>query len=112
MLQKTAVVLGVDPEKTITQKEPANTYEEAKVYAEHIAGTEHVILVTSAAHMPRAVGVFKHFEIDVIPSPAHFRLLGDRQKKWIGFPSVKNISLLRTGVNEYAALMRDSLWIK
>jgi uncharacterized SAM-binding protein YcdF (DUF218 family) len=109
MLQQTAVLLGVDPEKTITQKEPANTYEEGKVYAERFAGSKKVILVTSAAHMPRAVGVFHHFGINVMPSPAHFRIIGGQRIKWIGFPSIRNISLFRTGLNEYAALVRDSI---
>lgn len=109
ILQQTAVLLGVDPEKTVMQKEPANTFEEGKVYSERLAGSEKVILVTSAAHMPRAVGVFDHFEIDVIPSPAHYRITGNERHEWFGFPSINNMAMLRTGINEYAAILRDTL---
>ena len=111
MLQMTAVLLGVDPEKTLMQKEPGNTFEEGKVYSERFGASEMVILVTSAAHMHRAAGVFHHFGIDVIPSPAHFRVRGNRRTVWLGFPSTNNISKFRTGVNEYAAILRDTLVI-
>jgi uncharacterized SAM-binding protein YcdF (DUF218 family) len=109
MLQQSAILLGVDPGSTLIQPEPGNTYEEGKVYSERFAGQCEVILVTSAAHMPRAVGVFSYFGIDVIPSPAHYRLIGNNRIKWFGFPSIDNISKFRTGVNEYAALLRDSI---
>jgi len=109
MLKMSAILMGVDPGKTLIQPEPRNTYEEGKFYSERFAGQREVILVTSAAHMPRAVGVFQHFGIEVLPSPAHYRLIGNNRIKWFGFPSIDNISKFRTGVNEYAALLRDSI---
>ena len=109
MLAHTAALLGVAREKMVLQTEPGNTFEEGKVFSENYDTGSPVILVTSASHMPRAVGVFQYFGIDVIPSPAHFRLTGERRERIAGWPSDNNISHLQTGMSEYAALFRDRL---
>jgi uncharacterized SAM-binding protein YcdF (DUF218 family) len=36
-------------------------------------GVKRILLVTSALHMPRAVGLFRHQGFDVIAAPADFR---------------------------------------
>jgi uncharacterized SAM-binding protein YcdF (DUF218 family) len=110
MLKQTALILGVAPEAIETQPEPGNTTEEAKVYSEYFGAETPVILVTSAAHMPRAAGVFSFFGIDTIASPAHYRILESGKSHWIGWPSVSNISNMRTGIYEYAAITRDQ-WL-
>lgn len=103
MLQKTAILLGVEKENTILQKEPGNTYEEAKNYATKFGTTHRLILVTSAAHMPRAIESFKRFGTDPIPSPTNYRLKGPL--KWFGLPSLGNIENLKTGIYEYAGII-------
>ena len=107
MLNRTALLLGVDSTNTLTQPEPGNTTEEAMVYREKFGIEAPVILVTSAAHMPRAAAAFSHVGIDVSASPAHYRILESGRSGWIGWPSVRNISNMRTGMNEYAAIARD-----
>ena len=109
MLQKTAVLLGVSYENTITQKEPENTYEEAKVYADRFGNSHPLIVVTSAAHMPRAIFLFQHQGTDPMASPAHYRLKGSGKQKWFGLPSVKNMELMKRGLHEWAALKREQL---
>jgi len=112
MLQQTAILLGVDEGNTLLQKEPANTWQEAKVYSERYGGSHQVILVTSAAHMPRAFGAFERFGVEPVPSPAHYRIKIDPQNRWsvtAWLPSQRNIEHLRVALNEYAALFRDSL---
>ena len=107
MLKRTALLLGVDPEAIATQPEPGNTTEEAMVYSEKFGVETPVILVTSASHMPRAVGVFQHFNIRVIPSPTHYRIKESQKNRWFGWPSINNIAILNSGLNEYAAITRD-----
>ena len=109
MLQSTAMLLGVDKESTILQKEPGNTYEEAMVYSQNYETKYPIILVTSATHMPRAVISFKNFGIEPIPSPTNYRLKGSWKKKWFGWPSMSNIENLRAGIYEYAAILKYSL---
>ena len=104
MLQKTALLLGVDKESTIVQNEPKNTWEEAKIYSEKYGNSYPVILVTSAAHMERAVMVFKKFGIDPLSSPTNFRLKGSSGQRWFGLPSIDNIIKMRMGLLEYTAM--------
>jgi uncharacterized SAM-binding protein YcdF (DUF218 family) len=66
--------MGVPPEAVLLETDSGNTYENAvacrKILKEK--GFRRVILVTSAAHMPRSVGVFKRLGIEVIPAPTGY----------------------------------------
>lgn len=105
ILQQTAILLGAEITDTILQPKPSNTYEEAAVFAEYYDGQSPVILVTSAAHMPRALSSFRAMDISVIPSPTNYRLKGSWKHKYFGWPSLQNIENLQSVVNEYAALL-------
>lgn len=63
------------PESAIVQETKSlNTYENA-VYVRTILvarGIHRILLVTSAIHMPRALLVFEHQGIEVLPAPADF----------------------------------------
>lgn len=107
MLYQTALLLGVDEGRMLMQKEPANTNEEARAYLELFGNDKPILLVTSAAHMPRSMGAFQNIGLDPIPSPAHFRLIGGPSFKRWWLPSVRNILHFGTAVNEYAAIHRD-----
>ena len=110
MLYQTALQLGVDENRMLMQKEPSNTNEEARVYYERFGSDYPLILVTSAAHMPRAEGAFRRAGLNPLPSPAHYRLVGGPHYNHWWLPSVRNITNLNTAVNEYAAIFRDR-WI-
>lgn len=111
MLKQTALLLGVSEDVIHIQKEPANTWQEVNIYVENFGNSHPVIIVTSAAHMPRAVRVFQHFNIEPLPSPTNYRLKGSWRKKRFGLPSIRNISNLKAGMNEYAAMTRDR-WLR
>ena len=81
MLQKAAISLGVDSASTILQGEPVNTYEQAKHYAKAYGNSHSVILVTSAAHIPRSMLFFRYFGINPIPAPTDYRLTGHRKNR-------------------------------
>jgi len=110
MLQQTALLLGVDKENTILQSDPGNTYEEAKVYASSFRRQHPVILVTSAAHMPRAVIMFEKFDIHPVASPTNYRLKGSWKEKKFGLPSMGYISHMNSGLYEYAAIFRSRFY--
>ncbi|ERN40749.1 hypothetical protein KR51_00027360 [Rubidibacter lacunae KORDI 51-2] len=68
--------LGVPTSAVIEEPESLNTHDNA-VYTGRILearNIERVLLVTSAAHMPRAVGTFRKQGIDVIPAPTDFNV--------------------------------------
>lgn len=106
MLQRTAILLGVEEEKTLIQTEPGNTYEEAQVYAARYGNSRPVILVTSATHMPRAMMMFDKFGIDPAPSPANYRLKGSWKRKRFGLPSINNMEHFQAALNEYAGIFQ------
>jgi len=106
MLRNTALLLGVEMDKTMIQPEPGNTLEEAKVYAERFAGDQQVIVVTSAVHMPRSVMLFERAGIEVIPSPTNYQLKGSWRYVRLGMPSLSNVEKLRMAINEYAAIIK------
>jgi uncharacterized SAM-binding protein YcdF (DUF218 family) len=104
MLKEAALLLGVDEDSIILQKEPANTCQEAQKYAEVFKNRNHVIMVTSAMHMPRAERLFMDFGIDVIPSATNYRLKGSWKSKRLGLPSLDNMSHTSSVITSYVAM--------
>ena len=78
LVENTISELGVAPERLIYERRSLNTYQNA-VYAKDAAKPnpgERWLLVTSAFHMPRAMGVFRKAGFAVIPYPVDFRTAG------------------------------------
>lgn len=70
--------LGVEPERLVLENESRNTHENAlftRAMVEPQPG-EIWLLVTSAFHMPRSVGLFRKAGFDVTPWPADYRTSG------------------------------------
>ena len=67
-------LIGIPPEDLILESRSFNTHENA-IFTKEILQEQNikkVLLVTSAAHMPRAIAIFRHENIDVIPAPTDF----------------------------------------
>ena len=65
---------GLDARRILIDDRSRNTYENA-VYSKAVANPQpgqNWILVTSANHMPRAVGCFRHVGFEVIPFPVDY----------------------------------------
>jgi uncharacterized SAM-binding protein YcdF (DUF218 family) len=80
LVEKTAPALGLDPARIEYERQSMNTYENA-VFSKAIAqprSGETWLLVTSAFHMPRSVGVFRQAGFDVVPYPVDYRTAGAR----------------------------------
>lgn len=70
--------LGIAPERLILESQSRNTYENA-VFTKEIVNAkpgETWLLVTSAFHMPRSVGLFRKAGFDVVPWPSDYRTSG------------------------------------
>jgi uncharacterized SAM-binding protein YcdF (DUF218 family) len=77
-------------------------------------GFKHVILVTSAMHMPRALQLFRQCGIDPIPAPTDYRVLerGIRQPFGAGYeapilhsiPNSEALEMTTTAMHEYLGL--------
>lgn len=72
------MALGVDRGRLILDNEARNTQENA-VFSKRLAEPkpgETWLLVTSAFHMPRSVGLFRKVEFPVVPWPVDYRTSG------------------------------------
>lgn len=70
--------MGIDPARIVLESHSRNTYENAlfsRLLVRPKPG-EHWVLITSAAHMPRSVGIFRALGWQVIPYPVAFRTTG------------------------------------
>ncbi|HRY06603.1 MAG TPA: YdcF family protein [Hyphomicrobiaceae bacterium] len=77
--------LGVDENRVIVETHARNTYENATKTLPLIATKpgETWLIVTSAYHMPRAVGVFRKVGLDVVAYPVDFRMRGQEDlSRW------------------------------
>ncbi len=112
-----ALSLGVPEEKILLQEKSLNSYEEAIEDALILKekGVDEIILVTSATHMARAVGVFEKQNIRVIPAPTDYSYSDQDWKNllkldWKRFytyiiPEASNMRSLETGLKEYIGIL-------
>lgn len=105
--RKAALHMGVADSLIQTQSEGHTTFEEARIYYQTFYEGHQLVVVTSAAHMHRALGEFRRLGIDAIPSPSSYRFRSEQGMDVSYMPSISNIEALRSGQFEYAALFRN-----
>jgi uncharacterized SAM-binding protein YcdF (DUF218 family) len=73
------VSLGIDVDRVIIENQSRNTYENAQMSKQLLNPDpdETWIVVTSAFHMPRTVGVFRQAGWRVLPYPVDFNFTGE-----------------------------------
>ena len=107
VMRQMALALGVSDLDLILESESTNTHEEA-ILIRKMLGDRPLILVTSAAHMPRAMGLFSAQGMHPIAAPTNF--LVDRTSKldldWI-IPSLEGFQLSTAAAYEYLGLAKD-----
>ena len=81
-LQRFAGSLGIAPERILFETESRTTAENASLTRRLVEPKpgERWLLVTSAWHMPRAVGCFRHAGFAVSPYPVDYRTRGPRDR--------------------------------
>ena len=99
--------LGIDKTRLIMDRDSRNTYENA-VFSKKLAAPkagERWLLVTSAFHMPRAIGLFRKVGFAVEPYPVDWRV--GRGADVLAFTQFSLDGLLRTdvGVREWLGLI-------
>ncbi|MEM7776913.1 MAG: YdcF family protein [Pseudomonadota bacterium] len=103
--------LGISDDRIVIENQSRNTWENALRTRERIqlvAGQRYV-LVTSAWHMPRAVGAFRKAGFTIVPWPADFRT-GDGSDAQRLFPNITTgLERIDLAVKEYVGLL--AYWI-
>lgn len=92
--------LGFDPARILLESQSLDTQDEA-VLIKTMVGSDPFVLVTSAAHMLRAVKIFENQGLRPIPAPAHFRAKGEPEYL---LPHPGNILTCTQAVHEYLGL--------
>ncbi len=99
--------VGIDPSRILIEDRSRTTFENA-VFAVPVAKPkegERWLLVTSAWHMPRAVGVFEKAGIPVVPYPVDFRV-GGSFRNVRGFGTISDgLRRFDVGAKEWAGLV-------
>ncbi len=97
-------VLGIDPARLSFEEASRNTYENA-VFSKSLINPrpgETWLLVTSAQHMPRSVGVFRHTGWPVVPVPVDFNVPARPRPS---FSLGGNLQTLDWAVREWSGLL-------
>jgi uncharacterized SAM-binding protein YcdF (DUF218 family) len=93
---------GIPPSAILAEEESRDTHQNA-VFSQRILGRKginHILLVTSAVHMPRAYATFKRTGLTVFPVPADY--LAGYAHSWL--PSVEAVANSRTALGEWLGI--------
>ncbi|WP_024851816.1 YdcF family protein [Hydrogenovibrio kuenenii] len=109
--------MGIAPERLIIESNSRNTYENFKyIYSLLPNRNGNYLLVTSAFHMARAVGVAQKFGIHVTPYPVDFRSNSAKIRTW-DFDFFDHLKTLEPAWKEWIGLTvyyftgRTSAWL-
>ncbi len=104
-MAKAALLLGLPPGDTLMMVRPKTTWEEASEYKKRFGTDKEFLLVTSAAHMPRAMETFRSMGMKPIAAPADFLVKSDNGSSPYSWgPSVGKLSFAETAIHEYIGL--------
>jgi uncharacterized SAM-binding protein YcdF (DUF218 family) len=99
--------LGVPEERMMFEAKSRNTWENAVFTRDLVKPKpgETWLLVTSAWHMTRSVGIFRHLGFDVIPYPVAYRTFGDERDFLLPPTMIDKVIMLDYSVREWVGLL-------
>ncbi|SMH60129.1 YdcF family protein [Azospirillum agricola] len=97
---------GVPEGRVIYETESRNTWENALFSRDLVrpAPEERWVLVTSAMHMPRSVGIFRRIGWEVVPYPVDYRTRHDG-RPYLRFELEHSLPVLSQSVREWIGLV-------
>ena len=110
-----ATEYGVSADQMLLETRSRNTHENAVFVAQRLRqrGWQRVLLVTSASHMRRGVGVFERQGIDVIAAPTDFVVVDRPFSPMRLMPDVDALQASSRAFKEYVGIfvywLRDYL---
>ena len=94
--------LGVPPDKLLAENQARDTYGNA-VGVRDLVKNQPFLLVTSAVHMPRSLGIFQKLGMKPVPAPGDFRFI-----KFYSVadyvPAGRNLVTMEIVIHEYLGL--------
>ncbi len=104
ILARAAVELGIERDRITELPAGLDTHDEAHEI-KAVAGEEPVLIVTSAWHMPRAIGLARGADLNALPAPADYAIapIGNPGTSWFRF-SVFGLERSTIATREYLGL--------
>ncbi|MFT3953062.1 MAG: YdcF family protein [Piscinibacter sp.] len=102
------IALGVAKERITIERDSRNTWENALLTRQMLQPKpgERWLLVTSAWHMPRSVGIFRVAGFDVVPYPVDFESRNtDREIRRPILPMSRGLDLVDRMAREWVGLL-------
>jgi len=103
--------MGMDIGRVIFERQSRNTFENVADSKELVrpAPGETWILITSAYHMPRAVGLFRAQDWPVVPDPVDYRTGTGEMDGGIDIDFTGHLDLLGLGLKEWIGMLANGL---
>ena len=95
--------LGLDSARIVYEDKSRTTAESAALARRFIPDTSGWLLLTSANHMPRAVGAFRAQGWDVVAFPVDYHTGGTTV--WGGFSFMRSAGMLSIAIHEWGGLI-------
>ena len=104
---KLFAALGIAPNRLILEKESRNTYENALFTRRLVTPgpDETWLLVTSAYHMPRSMGLFRKAAFPVLPWPVDYRTSGEEGIGVMRDNPANSLQKTTTAIREWLGLI-------
>jgi uncharacterized SAM-binding protein YcdF (DUF218 family) len=104
--QRLLLAMGIAPDRIVLESQSRNTDENAGLTAALIEGNEGTnLLVTSAFHMPRSVGLFRHVGLDVLAWPTDYRSSGQEGFRLDFANPIHNLNTASIAIKEWIGLL-------
>lgn len=109
VLAKVALSIGIPAQDLILQSDSHDTEEEVGLL-KPIIQVHRFVVVTSAAHMPRTMALFRAVGLSPIAAPTHFLDRNNPHPNWRDFmlPDTQSLERAEFAMHEYLGL----LWLK
>ena len=107
-LKQLAIMLGVEPGRIIIERNSRVTHEHPEELQKIIDKKQKWVLVTTASHMPRALGCFKKHGFNIIPYPVDYhayKILPRHLSVNDFVPQVENLSVASEVIYEWYGLV-------
>lgn len=99
------VAMGIAADRLVLEDQSRNTDENAELTAGLLGDGSAALLVTSAFHMPRSVGLFRRVGLDVVPWPTDYRGSGQESFGFDFANPVHNLNTTSIAVKEWIGLL-------
>lgn len=96
--------LGVASDAMVLERQSQDTEGQAQL-VRPIVGNDRFILVTSAAHMPRSIALFRKVGLNPIAAPTDYKSYGSESlRPWSLYPNATKLRKAELAMHEYMGL--------